>query len=53
MKSEEAFFTQNKKEKLSSAASIISSKRESVWGTPTPSLYDPNSRPNCEPLRIF
>jgi alpha-1,3-glucan synthase len=45
MKSEEAFFHDVKKEKLSSAASIISSKRDSVWGTPAPSVYD-YSRPN-------
>lgn len=46
MKSEEAFFDQVKKDKLSSAASIMSSKRDSVWGTPSPSIYE-YSRPNC------
>jgi alpha-1,3-glucan synthase len=46
MKSEEAFFDQVKKDKLSSASSIRSSKRESVWGTPAPSVYD-YSRPSC------
>lgn len=44
-KSEEAFFGKVRKDKLSSAASIISSQRESVWGTPSPSIY---SRPDCK-----
>lgn len=44
-KSEEAFFGKVRKDKLETAASIRSSQRESVWGTPTPSLY---SRPDCE-----
>ncbi|KAL4253159.1 glycosyltransferase group 1 family protein [Abortiporus biennis] len=44
-KSEEAFFDKVKKDKLSSAASIRSSHRDSVWGTPAPSTFD-HSRPN-------
>ncbi|KAI0079915.1 glycoside hydrolase family 13 and glycosyltransferase family 5 protein [Panus rudis PR-1116 ss-1] len=44
-KSEEAFFDKVKKDKLSSAASIRSSRRESVWGTPAPSTFD-HSRPS-------
>ncbi|KAF9069108.1 modular protein with glycoside hydrolase family 13 and glycosyltransferase family 5 domains [Rhodocollybia butyracea] len=43
VKSEEAFFGKVKKEKLhSSAASYRSGNRDSVWGTPDPSIY---SRP--------
>ena len=45
MKSEEAFFDKVKKDKLSSAASIRSSRRDSVWGTPAPSTFD-HSRPS-------
>ncbi|KAI0647127.1 glycoside hydrolase family 13 and glycosyltransferase family 5 protein [Trametes meyenii] len=45
MKSEEAFFDKVKKDKLSSAASIRSSQRDSVWGTPAPSTFD-HSRPS-------
>ena len=45
MKSEEAFFDKVKKDKLSSAASIRSSQRDSVWGTPVPSTFD-HSRPS-------
>ncbi|TFK55043.1 glycoside hydrolase family 13 and glycosyltransferase family 5 domain-containing protein [Heliocybe sulcata] len=45
MKSEEAFFDKVRKDKLSTAASIRSSKRDSVWGTPSPSIYD-HSRPS-------
>ena len=45
MKSEEAFFDKVKKDKLSSAASIRSSQRDSIWGTPMPSSYDA-SRPS-------
>ena len=44
IKSEEAFFGKVRKEKLDSAASIRSSQRDSIWGTPTPSIY---SRPGC------
>lgn len=45
VKQEEAFFGKVRKDKLeSSAASIRSSQRDSVWGTPTPSIY---SRPDC------
>ncbi|KAF4615437.1 hypothetical protein D9613_003090 [Agrocybe pediades] len=47
-KSEEAFFGKVRKEKLSSAASIRSSARDSVWGTPTPSLYSRPTSPNME-----
>lgn len=43
-KSEEAFFGKVRKDKLSSAASVRSSQRDSVWGTPSPSLY---SGPDC------
>ncbi|THH17817.1 hypothetical protein EW146_g3074 [Bondarzewia mesenterica] len=43
-KSEEAFFDKVRKDKLSSAASIRSSQRDSIWGTPAPSVYD-HSRP--------
>lgn len=46
-KSEEAFFDKVKKDKLSSAASVRSSQRDSVWGTPAPSSFD-HSRPSCE-----
>ncbi|KAF9053716.1 modular protein with glycoside hydrolase family 13 and glycosyltransferase family 5 domains [Hymenopellis radicata] len=42
VKSEEAFFGKVRKDKLDSAASIRSSQRDSVWGTPSPSIY---SRP--------
>ena len=45
MKSEEAFFDKVKKDKLSSAASIRSSQRDSVWGTPAGSSFD-HSRPS-------
>ncbi|KAM5531218.1 hypothetical protein V8D89_015136, partial [Ganoderma adspersum] len=45
MKSEEAFFDKVKKDKLSSAASVRSSQRDSIWGTPMPSSYDA-SRPS-------
>lgn len=44
VKSEEAFFGKVRKEKLSSAASVRSSMRDSVWGAPSVSLY---SRPEC------
>ncbi|GJE90808.1 apha amylase catalytic domain and glycogen synthase DULL1-like domain-containing protein [Phanerochaete sordida] len=44
-KSEEKFFDKVKKDKLSSAASIRSSQRDSVWGTPAPSSFD-HSRPS-------
>ena len=44
-KSEEAFFDKVKKDKLSSAASIRSSQRDSVWGTPSSFDY---SRPSCK-----
>jgi alpha-1,3-glucan synthase len=47
-KSEEAFFDKVRKDKLSSAASSLrSSRRESMWGTPSLSLYDHPSRPTC------
>ncbi|EAU88623.2 alpha-1,3-glucan synthase [Coprinopsis cinerea okayama7 len=49
MKSEEAFFGKVKKEKLSSSAASLRSShrdRESVWGTPTPSLYSRPESPN-------
>ncbi|KAJ7172450.1 modular protein with glycoside hydrolase family 13 and glycosyltransferase family 5 domains [Mycena filopes] len=44
MKSEEAFFGKVRKDKLTSASSIRSSQRDSIWGTPSPSLYS-SSRP--------
>lgn len=46
MKSEEAFFGKVRKDKLSSAASIRSSQRDSIWGTPSPSLYSRPDSPN-------
>jgi alpha-1,3-glucan synthase len=46
MKSEEKFFGQVKKQKLSDAASIRSSQRDSIWGT-ADSMY---SRPTCKSL---
>ncbi|KAF9483766.1 modular protein with glycoside hydrolase family 13 and glycosyltransferase family 5 domains [Pholiota conissans] len=50
IKSEEAFFGKVRREKLDSAASIRSSQRDSVWGTPTPSLY---SRPDSPNMQAF
>jgi alpha-1,3-glucan synthase len=44
IKSEEAYFGKVRRDKLDSAASIRSSNRDSIWGTPAPSLY---SRPDC------
>ena len=44
VKNEEAFFERVRKEKISSAASILSSKRDSIWHLP--SLYY-ESRPVC------
>lgn len=52
MKSEEAFFDKVKKDKLSSAASIRSSQRDSVWGTPAPSMDD-HSRPSSPSGQSF
>ncbi|KAF9535312.1 modular protein with glycoside hydrolase family 13 and glycosyltransferase family 5 domains [Crepidotus variabilis] len=49
-KSEEAFFGKVRKQKLSDAASIRSSQRDSVWGTPSPSLY---SRPDSPNMQAF
>ncbi|EJD02308.1 modular protein with glycoside hydrolase family 13 and glycosyltransferase family 5 domains [Fomitiporia mediterranea MF3/22] len=49
-KSEEAFFDKVRKEKLSTAASIRSSTRDSVWGTP--SEYEP-SRPHSPSTYSF
>ncbi|KAH9484208.1 Cell wall alpha-1,3-glucan synthase mok13 [Psilocybe cubensis] len=49
-KSEEAFFGKVRKEKLSTAASIRSSQRDSMWGTPSPSLY---SRPDSPNMQAF
>lgn len=46
MKSEEKFFDKVKKEKLDSAASVRSSQRDSVWGTPSPSIYSRPSSPS-------
>ncbi|KAF9464738.1 modular protein with glycoside hydrolase family 13 and glycosyltransferase family 5 domains [Collybia nuda] len=47
-KSEEAFFGKVRKDKLSSAASVRSSQRDSVWGTPSPSLYSRPDSPNTQ-----
>jgi alpha-1,3-glucan synthase len=44
VKSEEKFFGKVRKDKLEVAASIRSSQRDSIWGTPSASLY---SRPDC------
>ena len=44
VKSEEAYFGKARKDKLSIAASIRSSQRDSIWGSTSPSLY---SRPDC------
>ena len=52
MKSEEKFFEKVKKDKLSSAASVRSSQRDSVWGTPAPSSFD-HSRPSCRSFFSF
>ncbi|KAI9466337.1 glycoside hydrolase family 13 and glycosyltransferase family 5 protein [Lactarius psammicola] len=52
-KSEEAFFDKVRKDKLSSAASHRSSRRESIWGTPSPSLYDHPSRPTSPNTQSF
>ncbi|KAI0703620.1 glycoside hydrolase family 13 and glycosyltransferase family 5 protein [Cytidiella melzeri] len=49
-KSEEAFFDKVKKDKLSSAASVRSSQRDSVWGTP--SSFD-HSRPQSPSNSAF
>uniref|UniRef100_A0A0W0GDS6 alpha-1,3-glucan synthase n=1 Tax=Moniliophthora roreri TaxID=221103 RepID=A0A0W0GDS6_MONRR len=48
IRSEEAFFGQVRKEKLSGAASIRSARRDSAWGapSPSPSLYSRASSPN-------
>ncbi|KAE9382392.1 hypothetical protein BT96DRAFT_289312, partial [Gymnopus androsaceus JB14] len=49
IKSEEAFFGKVRKDKLSSATSVRSHLRDSVWGTPDPSIYScpqSNSSPN-------
>lgn len=43
VKSEENFFDRVRKEKLSSAASYISSRRESFWSTPV--ITDEHDRP--------
>jgi alpha-1,3-glucan synthase len=47
VKSEEKFFGQVKKQKLSDAASIRSSQRDSIWGTTAESMY---SSPACTSL---
>jgi len=47
VKSEEAFFGKVRKDQLETAASMRSSQQDSVWGTPTPSLY---SLPDCKQL---
>ncbi|KAJ8584921.1 glycoside hydrolase family 13/glycosyltransferase family 5 protein [Rhizopogon salebrosus TDB-379] len=51
VKSEEAFFDRVRKDKLSSAASYISSHRESVWSMPgTVTINDLHSRPTSPGL---
>ena len=45
MKSEEKFFGQVRKQKLSDAASVRSSVRDSIWGTTAESMY---SHPMCK-----
>ncbi|KAF4623027.1 hypothetical protein D9613_002379 [Agrocybe pediades] len=47
-KSEETFFGKVRKEKLSSAASVRSSKSDSAWGTPVPSIYSQPNSPNTQ-----
>ena len=49
-KSEEAFFDKVRKDKLSSAASIRSSHRESFWGSPAPSIYDRPTSPGIHSM---
>ncbi|KZT42041.1 glycoside hydrolase family 13/glycosyltransferase family 5 protein [Sistotremastrum suecicum HHB10207 ss-3] len=49
-KSEEVFFEQVRKDKISSASSIRSSHRDSMWGTPAPSIY---SRPTSPSEHTF
>ena len=51
-RSEEVFFDKVKKDKLSSAASIRSSQRDSIWGTPAPSTFD-HSRPSSPSAHSF
>ncbi|KAH9842609.1 glycoside hydrolase family 13 and glycosyltransferase family 5 protein [Rhodofomes roseus] len=51
-KSEEKFFDKVKHDKLSSAASVRSSRRDSIWGTPAPSSFD-HSRPSSPSTRSF
>ncbi|KAG8878121.1 Cell wall alpha-1,3-glucan synthase ags1 [Tulasnella sp. 331] len=46
VKSEEAFFEKVKKEKMNSSAASIRSHRESVWGTPSPTIGGYDSRPS-------
>ena len=48
VKSEEAFFERLKKEKISSAVSILSSNRDSNWGTPS---LNYESRSSCKCVR--
>ncbi|KAG6369905.1 hypothetical protein JVT61DRAFT_13370 [Boletus reticuloceps] len=45
IKSEEAYFDKVRRDKLSSAASYISSQRESAWGSHGLSVADERSRP--------
>ncbi|KAG8897345.1 Cell wall alpha-1,3-glucan synthase ags1, partial [Tulasnella sp. 403] len=46
IKSEEAFFDKVRKEKINSSAASIRSHRDSVWGTPSPTLGGYDSRPS-------
>lgn len=52
VKSEEAFFEKVKKEKMNSSAASIRSHRESIWGTPSPTIGTYDSRPSCESDRL-
>lgn len=45
VKSEEAYFDKVRKDKLSSAASYISSHRDSIWSSHGLSIVDDRSRP--------
>ena len=49
-KSEEAFFGKVRKQKLDDAASVRSSYRDSMWGTPAVSMY---STPACMNFFLF
>ncbi|KAJ7777588.1 modular protein with glycoside hydrolase family 13 and glycosyltransferase family 5 domains [Mycena maculata] len=52
VKSEEKFFGEVRKEKIAEAESLRSSKRDSVWGSPSPSPHSRPSSPNLSGLPI-